>query len=119
MGYQAEGPQRRGIFLTAATELRDGVQPARFATASPDTIAAMPAGILFDFAAVHIIGEKAAKVDLHIDFAFTDQDQTWTVRVRHGVLNARQGPSGDTAQLTVTGPKAALTGVILTPAVAA
>jgi alkyl sulfatase BDS1-like metallo-beta-lactamase superfamily hydrolase len=42
MGYQAEGPQWRGIFLTAARELREGVQSAVFATASPDTILAMP-----------------------------------------------------------------------------
>ena len=51
LGYQAEGPQWRGIYLTAAKELRDGVQTARFATASPDTILAMPIDILFDFAA--------------------------------------------------------------------
>lgn len=35
LGYQAEGPQWRGIFLTAARELRDGVVPASFSTASP------------------------------------------------------------------------------------
>jgi len=29
MGYQIEGPQWRGIFLTAARELSEGVQPAR------------------------------------------------------------------------------------------
>jgi alkyl sulfatase BDS1-like metallo-beta-lactamase superfamily hydrolase len=49
MGYQAEGPQWRGIFLTAALELREGTQPAAFATASPDTILAMPIDILFTF----------------------------------------------------------------------
>jgi alkyl sulfatase BDS1-like metallo-beta-lactamase superfamily hydrolase len=119
MGYQAEGPQWRGIFLTAAKELRDGVQPATFTTASPDTILAMPIDILFDFAAVHVIGEKAAKVDLHIDFAFTDQDQAWSVRVRHGVLNARPGAATSDPQLTVSGPKAALVGVVLNPAAAA
>ena len=47
MGYQIEGPQWRGIFLTAALELREGAQPAAFATASPDTIMAMPIDILF------------------------------------------------------------------------
>ena len=117
LGYQAEGPQWRGIFLTAARELRAGVQPATFATASPDTILAMPIDILFDFAAVHVIGEEAAKVNLRIDFAFTDLDQTWTVWVRRGVLNARRGASPDT-QLTVAGPKAALVGAVLQPAAA-
>jgi alkyl sulfatase BDS1-like metallo-beta-lactamase superfamily hydrolase len=35
--------------------------------------------------------------------------------VRNGVLNARRGASRD-PQLTVAGPKAALVGVLLTPA---
>ena len=117
MGYQIEGPQWRYIFLTAARELRDGAVPAAFSSASPDTILAMPIGILFDFAAVHLIGNKAAQADLRIDFAFTDQDQTWTMWVKRGVLNARRGASGD-SQLTVSGPKAALTGVVLQPATA-
>ncbi len=112
----AEGPQWRGIFLTAAKELREGVQPATFATASPDTILAMPIDILFDFAAVHVIGDKAALADLRIDFTFTDrQGETWTMWVRRGVLNARPGASAR-PQLTVSGPKAALVGVLLQPA---
>jgi len=117
MGYQAEGPQWRGILLTAARELREGVRPAAFATASPDTILAMPLDILFDYAAVHLIGDKAADADLRIDFRFTEADETWTMWVRRGVLNARRGASGDT-RLTVTGPKAALVAVLLKPAAA-
>ena len=117
MGYQIEGPQWRGIFLTAARELREGALPAVFATASPDSILAMPIDILFDFAAVHVDGVKADKTDLRIDFASTDLGQTWTVWVKRGVLNARLGASPDT-QLTVTGPKAALVGVVLQPAAA-
>ncbi|WUW23110.1 MBL fold metallo-hydrolase [Streptomyces sp. NBC_01463] len=114
MGYQAEGPQWRGIFLTAARELRDGVVPAAFATASPDSILAMPVGILFDFAAVHLIGDKAADADLRIDFHFTDTDETWTMWVRRGVLNARRGAHPGT-QLTARGPKAALVATVLKP----
>ncbi|MGN6240696.1 MAG: alkyl/aryl-sulfatase, partial [Cellulosimicrobium cellulans] len=85
MGYQAEGPQWRGIFLTAARELREGVLAAKFATASPDTVAGMPVDILFDYAAVHVIGEKAAEVDVRFDVDFTDRGETWTVWVRDGV----------------------------------
>lgn len=119
LGYQAEGPQWRGIFLTAAKELRDGVVPAAFATASQDTLLAMPPDILFDFAAVHIIGDRAADTDLRIDFTFTageggGTDETWTMWVRRGVLHARRGASPD-AQLTVTGPQSALVGVLLRP----
>jgi alkyl sulfatase BDS1-like metallo-beta-lactamase superfamily hydrolase len=117
MGYQIEGPQWRGIYLTAAKELREGVPPATFTSVSQDTILAMPVDILFDFAAVHIIGDRAAKADLRIDFTFTDHNETWTAWVKRGVLNARRGASPDT-QLTVSGPKAALVGVVLNPAAA-
>lgn len=118
MGYQVEGPQWRGIYLTAARELREGILTARFASASPDTVAGMPVDILLDYAAVHVVGEKAAQVDLRIDLRFTDLDQTWTLWVRHGVLNARQGAHAD-AELTVSGPRTALAGVLLQPAAAA
>jgi alkyl sulfatase BDS1-like metallo-beta-lactamase superfamily hydrolase len=118
LGYQAECPQWRGIYLSAARELRDGVVPALFATASQDTILAMPVDILFDFVAVHLVGDQAAKVDVRIDFTFTDLRQTWTAWVRRGVLNARRGASPDT-QLTVTGPKVALVAVLLRQGAAA
>lgn len=58
----------------------------------------------------HIIGDKPVDVDLCIDFAFTDFDETWTMRIKCGVLNARKGASPET-QLTVSGPKTALVGV--------
>ena len=115
MGYQAEGPQWRGILLSAALELREGAQPAPYVTASPDSILAMPVDILFDFAAVHVIGDRAVDVDLRIDFEFTDLDETWSVWVKRGVLNARKG-AGANPQLTVSGPKAALVGALLQPA---
>ncbi len=114
MGYQVEGPQWRNIYLTAARELREGVVPQVFSTVSQDTILSMPLDILFDFAAIHIDGEQAAEATLNVDFTFTDEDQTWTVWIQHGVLNARRNASKN-AQLTVSGPKAALIGVVLKP----
>jgi alkyl sulfatase BDS1-like metallo-beta-lactamase superfamily hydrolase len=114
MGYEAEGPQWRGIFLSAAKELREGAAIVPFATASPDTIAAMPVDILFDFVAVHVVGERAAEVDLVMNFEFSDLDEHWTMWVRRGVLNARRGSSPD-AQVTLTGPKVALVGILLAP----
>jgi alkyl sulfatase BDS1-like metallo-beta-lactamase superfamily hydrolase len=60
----------------------------------------MPIDILFDFAAVHVIGTEAAKADIHVDFAFPDLNETWTMWIKRGVLNARKGASSD-PQLTV------------------
>lgn len=45
-------------------------------------------------------------------------DQPWHIWVRNGVLNARPGHTDD-AQITVTGSKAALAGLLLNPADAA
>ncbi len=115
LGYQQEVPQYRAIFLTAAKELREGVITGNPSTDSRDTILAMPIDLLFDFAAVHIIGDQAATVDIRVNFTFTDSGQNWAMSVRHGVLNARPGHDGS-AQLTVAGPKAALAGVLLQPA---
>jgi alkyl sulfatase BDS1-like metallo-beta-lactamase superfamily hydrolase len=80
-------------------------------------VLAMPIDVLFDLAAVHVIGERATTADVRIDFAFTDLGETWAICVRRGVLNARKGASAD-APLTVSGPKAVLVGVVLRPGAA-
>ncbi|WP_328387985.1 alkyl/aryl-sulfatase [Nocardia sp. NBC_00416] len=117
MGYQAEGPQWRGIFLSAAKELRLGVQPPPYVTASEDSILAMPIEILFDFVAIHIVGDRAAAADITLDLDFTDAGEHWTMWIRRGVLNARRGRSPH-PRLTVSGPKKALTAVLLKPGTA-
>lgn len=117
MGYQAEGPQWRGIFLSAAKELREGTQPPPYVTASSDTILAMPIDLLFDFVAVHIVGDRAAAADIHLNLDFTDAGERWNTWIRRGVLNARRGHS-PTAQLTLSGPKQALVAALLQPGAA-
>ncbi|MER5948472.1 alkyl sulfatase dimerization domain-containing protein [Streptomyces sp. NPDC001904] len=115
LGYQQENTQYRAIFLTAAMELREGVRTeGEVATGSQDTILAMPIGLLFDFAGVHVVGERAADVDVRINFTFMDSGDRWTMWVRNGVLNARAGHDPDAA-LTVSGPKQALAAVLLQP----
>lgn len=118
MGYQAEGPQWRGIFLTAARELREGIQPTAFTTASEDTILAMPLDILFDYVAVHIDGVKAADVDVSVNVDFTDAGEQWHFWVARGVLNARRGSLPD-AGVSIAGPKPAIIGALLQPGAAA
>jgi alkyl sulfatase BDS1-like metallo-beta-lactamase superfamily hydrolase len=115
LGYQQEVPQYRAIFLSAAKELREGVATeGQVNTDSLDTILAMPIGLLFDFAAVHLIGDKASDLDLRINLTFTGSGGDWTMWVRNGVLNAREGHTDD-AQLTLTGPKPALAAILLQP----
>lgn len=115
LGYQAEVPQYRAIFLTAAKELRGGItSEGQVNTDTQETIGAMPIDLLFDFVGVHVIGEKAAAIDIRLNLTFTDAGEDWTTWVKDGVLNARRGHV-DGAHLTVSGPKAALAGLLLQP----
>jgi alkyl sulfatase BDS1-like metallo-beta-lactamase superfamily hydrolase len=119
LGYQQEIPQWRGIFLTAAMELRNGVHnEGGLGTATQDTILGMPMNLLLDFAAVHIVGPAAADADIRINITVAGpggEDEQWNLWVAHGVLNARPGHAAD-AQLSITGPKPAIVGLILQPA---
>jgi len=115
LGYQQEVPQYRAIFLTAAKELREGIAKlGQLSTDSLDTILAMPIDLLFDFMAVHVIGDKAAAIDIRLNVTFDDTGDEWTMWIRNGVLNARRGHA-DEVQLTITGPKADLAALLLQP----
>jgi alkyl sulfatase BDS1-like metallo-beta-lactamase superfamily hydrolase len=96
-------------------ELRNGVTGAgQVNTDSTDTILAMPIDLLFDYAGVHLIAEKADDVDISVNFSFADTKQDWNMWVRRAVLNARSGRAPG-AQLTLTGPKPLLAGILLQP----
>lgn len=115
LGYQQEVPQYRAIFLTAAKELREGIAKlGQLNTDALDTILAMPIDLLFDFMAVHVIGDKAAAIDIRLNVTFDDTGDEWTMWIRNGVLNARRGHA-DEVQLTITGPKADLAALLLQP----
>jgi alkyl sulfatase BDS1-like metallo-beta-lactamase superfamily hydrolase len=106
LGYQQEVPQYRAIFLTAAKELREGVvTEGQATTASQDTILAMPVDLLFDFVGVYLNGPAATDIDIRVNVTFQDAQGDsggdWTMRVRHGVVNARQG-HGDAPNLELT-----------------
>lgn len=115
LGYQMEGPQWRGVFLSAAMELRRGVDTkATFNSAAYDSVLAMPTDLLFDFAAVHVMGDIAADVDIQINVTITDSKENWTMWVRNGVLNARPAHAPGTG-LSVTGNKVAIATLLLAP----
>lgn len=115
LGYQADAPQWRNIFLSAAKELREGIAPGTVATASADTIAAMPLDLLLDFIAVRLNGPKAAPQEITINLAITDIDDPYSIQVKNGVLHHWKRPSKG-ATLTLTLPRLALVGVFFQPA---
>lgn len=124
LGYQMEGPQWRGIFLSAAMELRQGVNMTTMGnSAGYDSVLAMPTDLLFDFTAVHVMGDIAADIDIRINITITNSQkdaapgEEWTMWVRNGVLNARPVHAAG-AGMSVTGDKAAIATLLLAPTAA-
>lgn len=88
MGYQSENAVWRNFYLTAASELRNGVPKASgdFANRALQAMSFLPTRDLFDVLATQIDPEKVGTRSLRLGFVFPDRDEEVTVTVRNGVL---------------------------------
>lgn len=104
MGYQAESGPWRSVYLQGAFELRNGVPTSGgLASASPDTIRAMPPDMLFDYLGVRLNGPKAAGKTIKLNVDFTDIGKQYSLVVENGVLNyANKFVDAPDAKLTLT-----------------
>lgn len=91
LGFETEAGTWRNIYLTGASELRDGVFQAPPAGFSPDVLAATTTPMLLDFAAVRINPEKAAARPFKINLELTDRGERHLIRVANGVLVHEEG----------------------------
>jgi alkyl sulfatase BDS1-like metallo-beta-lactamase superfamily hydrolase len=115
LGFQAEGPQWRNLYLTAAQELREGVRPGERLNMRA-VVASMPPDIFLDLVAVRLNGPKAEHEDLNINLTLTDLGDTpYSIQVRRGVLHhwPRHLTEAD-ASLTLS--RATMIGVLSAPA---
>lgn len=103
-GYQAESAIWRNQFLSAANDLRQGFKP-NATIQSPDSIAAIPTGLLLESVATRLDPAKVAGKSLAINFSITDRAETAKVSVGNSVLISEMGSSHDTPAATVTGPR--------------
>jgi alkyl sulfatase BDS1-like metallo-beta-lactamase superfamily hydrolase len=113
LGYQTENGVWRNFYLTGAQELRQGVldlgtRPA----ANPDTLEAMPLGMLLDYLAVRINGPAAQGVHLCINLDLTDPDERCVVELRRSVLHHHPGRQRDDASCTLRGSTASFKAVL-------
>lgn len=114
MGYQSESGTWRGLFLTGAQELRQGVASVPFdGTASPDSIKAMSLQLLFNFLGVRLNGPKAADARMTLNLVFTDTGEQAVLELRNGSLNHSLGRTDPDADVTVTLARPALDRVLL------
>jgi alkyl sulfatase BDS1-like metallo-beta-lactamase superfamily hydrolase len=113
LGYQAESGPWRNFYLTAAQELRHGVQPLPTpSTASPDSVRAMSTALFLDYLAVRLNGSKAGDRPITLGLALSDVGESWTLIVRNGALSHRVGIDPD-ADATLTIDRSDLDEVIL------
>ena len=88
LGYQSEGAGWRNIYLTAAQELRIGIQSGGPAATSRDLLAEMSIGTLFDFLAIRVNSKVAEKLGLlSLNITNTTNGKKYYVEMSNGNLN--------------------------------
>lgn len=110
-GYQAESAIWRNQFLVATEELRNGA-PKAFATQSPDLISAIETGLLLDSAASRYDPSKLGRTETTIQLNIVDRAETAVVEANDRVMIGRMGETSDTADVTITGPRQMLLGML-------
>ena len=107
MAYQAESSLWRNMYLSAATELREGKGEGAPVSQSVDFIMATPTAMLFDLLAVRLAAERAPAEELRVNFVFPERKETIAVAIRNGVLIHEEGRVHDAPAATATLPRAA------------
>jgi alkyl sulfatase BDS1-like metallo-beta-lactamase superfamily hydrolase len=98
LGFGAENGTWRNAYLAGATELRSG-NFGTPATTSPDLAYSLSVAQVFDSIAVRIDGPRAWDRHLVTAWRITDEDTTYVVELRNGVLHHRtvtRAPAGTT-----------------------
>jgi alkyl sulfatase BDS1-like metallo-beta-lactamase superfamily hydrolase len=91
LGYQSENATWRNMYLTGATELRNGVPPHAGSSVSADMVRAMSPEMFFDFLAIRLDSEKAAGHDMTLNWTFDEPKKEFNLTLRNGVLTHRAG----------------------------
>ncbi|MGC1301122.1 MAG: alkyl sulfatase dimerization domain-containing protein [Caulobacteraceae bacterium] len=106
LGYRSENAVWRNIYLSAATDLRQGPHGTNILSGSAKLLAKGPDTAIADLLAVRLDPAKAAGVDMTIRFVFPERQKSLVLMVRNSVL--RYGRPGQAADVTVTLPRDSL-----------
>jgi alkyl sulfatase BDS1-like metallo-beta-lactamase superfamily hydrolase len=90
LGYQSESATFRNAYLTGAQELRNGRLPSRPASRN-SYLDAMTVEQIFDSLAVKLKAEEVGGIAVSVNFAFTDLDEEWVLRLSNRTLHAAAG----------------------------
>ncbi|MEJ8825518.1 alkyl sulfatase dimerization domain-containing protein [Variovorax humicola] len=91
LGYQVENGIWRNNYLSAALELRKGIQNVRISTQGPDLLRAMSPTSVFDLLAVRLNHEKADGLNVGINVKLTDSGDNYALELSNSVLNNTRG----------------------------
>jgi alkyl sulfatase BDS1-like metallo-beta-lactamase superfamily hydrolase len=103
LGYQTEAGTWRGWYLSAAKDLREGVkQLPVLGFASPDTVAAMPYELFFDYLSIRLNGPKAEGKTIKLNLDFPDTKDKYLLVVQYGVLQYHKDQQAKDADASLT-----------------
>ena len=103
LGYQAEAGTWRGWYMSAAKDLREGVKPMPIAVfASPDTVAAMPLELFFDYLSIRLNGPKAEGKTIKMNLNLPDTKDKYLLVVQYGVLQYHKDQQAKDADASIT-----------------
>jgi alkyl sulfatase BDS1-like metallo-beta-lactamase superfamily hydrolase len=108
LGYGAENGTWRSVYLSGATELRDGAFGTPTVASAPDIVASLTPTMLFDALAVQVDGPRAWDESLSIDVVLTDADERYRLWLRNGALTYSAAPQRGDADTTLTTTRKAL-----------
>jgi alkyl sulfatase BDS1-like metallo-beta-lactamase superfamily hydrolase len=113
LGYQAEAGTWRGWYLSAAKDLREGVKPLPvLGFASPDTVAAMPLELFFDYLSIRLNGPKAEGKTIRLNLDLPDTKDKYLLVVQYGVLQYHKDQQADDADASLTMDRSTLNEII-------
>jgi alkyl sulfatase BDS1-like metallo-beta-lactamase superfamily hydrolase len=103
LGYQSEAGTWRGWYMSAAKDLREGVKPMQVAVfASPDTVAAMPLELFFDYLSIRLDGPRAEGKTIRMNLSLPDTKDKYLLVVRYGVLQYHKDQQAKDADVSLT-----------------
>jgi alkyl sulfatase BDS1-like metallo-beta-lactamase superfamily hydrolase len=103
-GYQAESAIWRNQFLSAAHDLRNGVQ-ASIATQSTDMIAAIPTGLLLNSVATRLNSAMIGDKTMAINFMVTDRKEQAKISIGNSVMISEMDAAHARPMATISGPR--------------
>ncbi len=102
LGFAAESPIWRNIYLAGAKELREGIPKLPpLNVGSLDVVRAVTLDMYFDYLAILLDASKAAGKKITVDWIFTDTKQQYSVTLENSVLNHKAGKRSAAPDATV------------------